>query len=98
MGGAKIPLVEVGATGKRGRAEVVGWLKHFIHCPREMVLREEVTVVGLGQHDPEELPGHLVLQQPGLVLGKGRRVKGLIYDVQVQKPLEQQVILALRME
>jgi hypothetical protein len=47
----------------------------------------------LGQHGTEELPGYLVLQQPSLILGKGRRVKGLIHDVQVQEPLEKEVIL-----
>jgi hypothetical protein len=34
-----------------------------------------------------------MLQQSGLVLGKGRRIKGLIHDVQVQEPLEKEIVL-----
>ncbi len=34
-----------------------------------------------------------MLHQPLLVLGKGRGIEGRVYYVQIQKPLEQQVVL-----
>jgi hypothetical protein len=41
-----------------------------------MLFNEELPVLGFGQHGTKELEGHLVLQQPGFILGKGRRVDG----------------------
>jgi len=52
-----------------------------------------MTAAGILYHRREELVSHLVFQQPFLVLGEARSIKSRVHDVEVEKPLEQQVIM-----
>ena len=47
----------------------------------------------LAQHGGAELPRHVVLEQTRAVLAEARGVEGRVGDVEVEEPLEQQVVL-----
>ena len=63
-----------------------------------MLIREKIAPIGFGQHGAEELPGNVVLQQTLLILGEGRGIESRVHHVQIQEPLEQQVVLQLLAE
>src|SRR4030066_1920454 len=52
-----------------------------------------MPAAGFRHHGCQKLPGYLVLKKPFFVLGEARGVKGRIHDIEVQEPLEQQVVL-----
>ena len=64
----------------------------------EVVVREQPPAARLGHHLGEEGTRHLRLQQTLAVLGEGRGVEGLVLDVQVEEPLEEQVVAQLLAE
>src|SRR5487761_481989 len=57
---------------------------------REVIVGEQLQPLRFGQHRREELPRYLVLEQPTPVLGKRRLVEGIVLDVEVQEPLEEE--------
>ena len=58
-----------------------------------MLIREQIPLAGFVQHGIEERRRHVMLHEPLAVLGKGRGVEGRVSDVEVEEPLEQQVVL-----
>jgi hypothetical protein len=63
-----------------------------------VVAGEELPALRLRAHRRQELARHVVPQQPFLVLGERRGVERRVIDVQVQEPLEEQVVLQLLAE
>ena len=58
-----------------------------------MILRQQSSLTSLLHYLQQKLPGHVGVQQTLPVLGEHRVVETVVHDVQVQEPLEQQVVL-----
>src|SRR3990170_7331348 len=61
----------------------------------KVIVRQQVPATRLSDELEQEAPGDILRQKPFLVLGEARGVEGLVVDVQVQKPLEEHVVLKL---
>ena len=60
---------------------------------REMLVRGEFQQLGFFDHGVQELASETMLQEAFAVLAEGGMVEGGVGDVQVEKPLEQEVVL-----
>src|SRR2546423_14794539 len=58
-----------------------------------MLLRDQLPAPCLLHNGLEEVPRDLVLQEPPSVLAEGGGVEGRIPQVEIQEPLEQEVVL-----
>ena len=61
----------------------------------EVLVREQLRLVGLAHHAPQQLSGHLRLDQPVAVLGEARVIPDRLIDRQPHEPAKQQVVIQL---
>jgi hypothetical protein len=60
---------------------------------REMLVREQVPLVGLSHDQLEQRSPHLVVEQPLTILGERRRIEAWFHQLHVQEPAEQEVVV-----
>ena len=61
----------------------------------EVLVREQPCLLRLAHHAPQQLPGHLRLDQPVAVLGEARVIPDRLIDRQSHEPAKQQVVVQL---